>query len=123
MNEPRLPARFIVPETVPAFTVNQACGSGLRALILAAERYNKPEPVNIGSGAEISISALVELIAKATGFSGVVRWQQDKPNGQMRRFLDTSRARDEFGFEAETSLAEGLARTIQWYLKHNANSN
>lgn len=86
------------------------------AIILAAERYNKPEPVNIGAGFEISIRELVELIAKLTGFKGRIIWDTSKPDGQPRRMLDTSRAEKEFGFRAKTSLEEGLKKTIDWYL-------
>lgn len=85
-------------------------------IALAAERYDKPEPVNIGSGIEISISALVEIIAKLTGFEGTINWDTSKPDGQPRRCLDVSRAREEFGFEAEMDFEEGLRRTVDWYL-------
>ena len=86
-----------------------------RAIIMAAELYNKGEPVNIGSGLEISIRDLVRIIAELTGFTGRIVWDTTKPNGQPRRRLDTSRAKEEFGFEAEVDLREGLKRTIQWY--------
>ncbi|HEY3130067.1 MAG TPA: GDP-L-fucose synthase [Acidobacteriota bacterium] len=85
------------------------------AIALAAERYDSPEPVNIGSGMEISIKELVELIADLTGFRGKVVWDTGKPNGQPRRCLDISRAREAFGFSARTDFREGLHRTIQWY--------
>jgi GDP-L-fucose synthase len=84
-------------------------------ILMAAERYNESEPVNLGSSAEISIADLVGLIASLTGFDGRVIWDVTKPNGQPRRCLDTSRARAAFGFEARTSFAVGLDRTIQWY--------
>ena len=87
-----------------------------RGIALAAERYDKPEPVNIGSGIEISISRLVEIITKLTGFEGTVNWDASKPDGQPRRCLDVSRARQEFGFEAEMDFEEGLRRTVDWYL-------
>jgi GDP-L-fucose synthase len=87
-------------------------------LLLAAERYNSPEPVNLGSGKEISIKDLAELIAKLTGFEGELRWDPSKPDGQPRRCLDTSRAQREFGFVAQTPLEEGLEETIEWYLAH-----
>lgn len=87
-----------------------------RGIALAAERYDKPEPVNIGSGIEISINRLVEIIAKLTGFEGTVNWDTSKPDGQPRRCLDVSRAREEFGFEAEMDFEEGLRRTVDWYL-------
>lgn len=87
-----------------------------RGIALAAERYDKPDPVNIGSGIEISISRLVEIITKLTGFKGTVNWDTSKPDGQPRRCLDVSRARQEFGFEAEMDFEEGLRRTVDWYL-------
>ena len=85
------------------------------AIALAAERYDGPDPVNVGSGEEISIRELAELIADLTGFAGEIRWDTSKPNGQPRRRLDTSRAEARFGFRARTSLREGLERTISWY--------
>jgi len=85
------------------------------AILLASERYNKSEPVNIGAGFEISIKDLVELIAKLTGFQGRIIWDKTKPNGQPRRRLDTTKAEEEFGFRAETSFEVGLKRTIEWY--------
>lgn len=91
-----------------------------RAIVLAAERYNKPDPVNIGAGKEISIRELVEIISRHTGFDGEIRWDRSKPDGQPRRCLDVSRARDEFGFAAETPFDEGLKRTIDWYLANGA---
>ncbi len=84
-------------------------------ILLAAEHYDKPEPVNLGAGFEISIRDLVDLIAKLTGFSGQILWDRSQPDGQPRRCLDTSRARKEFGFSAKVGLQEGLKRTIQWY--------
>ena len=86
------------------------------AIILAAEKYNKPEPINIGAGFEISIKELVELIAKLTGFKGEIVWDTSKLDGQPRRMLDTSRGEKEFGFRAKTSLEEGLRKTIEWYI-------
>jgi GDP-L-fucose synthase len=91
-----------------------------RAIVLAAERYNSPEPVNIGSGREITIKDLVTLIAELTGFTGQIVWDTSKPDGQPRRCLDTSRAEREFGFRATTDLREGLRKTIDWYLTHRA---
>ena len=85
-------------------------------ILLAAERYNKPDPVNLGAGFEISIKDLVELIIKLTKFKGNVAWDTSKPDGQPRRRLDTSKAEKEFGFKAWISLEEGLKRTIQWYM-------
>lgn len=86
-----------------------------RAIAQAAECYNKSEPVNVGSGFEISIKELVEKIARMTGFEGKLVWDTTKPNGQPRRALDTSRAKEEFGFEARTDFDEGLQATIDWY--------
>lgn len=84
-------------------------------LILATERYNKPDPVNLGSGFEISIRVLVELVVELVGFEGEIKWDTSKPDGQPRRCLDVSRAKGEFGFEAEVGFREGLERTIEWY--------
>ena len=84
-------------------------------ILQATEHYNKPEPVNIGSGMEITIKDLVERIADLTGFKGDIRWDASKPDGQPRRCLDTSRAYEEFGFQAETPFDEGLRKTIEWY--------
>ncbi len=85
------------------------------AFILAAERYDGDEPVNVGAGKEISIRELAELVAELTGFTGEIRWDESMPNGQPRRSLDASRAKELFGFEARTPLREGLERTIAWY--------
>jgi len=85
------------------------------AIILAMERYNKSDPVNIGAGFEISIKALVDLIVELTGFKGRVVWDTTKPDGQPRRMLDTGRAVKEFNFEAQTDFREGLRKTINWY--------
>jgi GDP-L-fucose synthase len=81
----------------------------------AAERYDDGDPVNLGAGFEISMRELAEKIARAAGYEGNVRWDASRPNGQPRRMLDVTRARERFGFEARTSLDEGLARTIAWY--------
>lgn len=86
-----------------------------RGIALATERYNQSRPVNIGSGFEISIKDLAEKIARMTGFEGSLVWDTSKPNGQPRRALDTSRAKEEFGFEAKTDFEEGLQRTIDWF--------
>jgi GDP-L-fucose synthase len=88
------------------------CAEGL---LLAADRYDDPEPVNLGTGVETSIRELAETIADLTGFSGEIVWDTSMPNGQPRRQLDASRAMRLFGFEARTSLREGLAETIAWY--------
>ena len=90
-----------------------------RGIVMATEHYNKPEPVNLGSGMEIKIKDLVELIAKFTGFNGKIVWDQTKPDGQPRRCLDTSKALKEFGFKAETNFRQGLKKTIQWYSSWN----
>jgi GDP-L-fucose synthase len=87
-----------------------------RGVLLAAERYDKPEPVNLGSGMEISIRDLAGLIARLAGFTGEVRWDVSQPDGQPRRMLDTTRARREFGFEASVAFEEGLRRTVEWYM-------
>jgi GDP-L-fucose synthase len=89
------------------------------AILLATERYNKPEPVNIGAGFEISIKELVYLIARLTGFNGEIVWDTSKPGGQPRRSLNTDRARREFGFEARVGFEEGLRQTIEWYRVHH----
>lgn len=86
------------------------------AILLAAESYNKSDPVNIGAGFEISIKELVELITKLVGFKGDIIWDASQPDGQPRRMLDTSRAEREFEFRAKTNLQEGLKKTIDWYL-------
>lgn len=86
------------------------------AIVLATEKYNKPDPVNLGAGFEISIKDLVALIAKFTGFKGEIIWDNTKPDGQPRRMLDTSKAEREFGFKAKTSFEEGLRKTIDWYI-------
>ena len=85
-------------------------------ILLATEGYNKPDPVNLGAGFEISIKDLVELIVKLTGFKGEIIWDNSKPDGQPRRMLDTSKAQKEFGFKANTPFEEGLKKTIEWYL-------
>ncbi|MRR10585.1 GDP-L-fucose synthase [bacterium] len=91
------------------------------AIALATERYAKPDPVNIGAGFEISIKALVELIARLMGYGGKIVWDGTKPDGQPRRMLDTSRAEREFGFRAATGFEQGLARTIEWYRRRAGN--
>ncbi len=87
----------------------------VEGLVLAAERYDAPEPVNLGAGKEISIRELAELIAAATGFSGSIVWDAEKPGGQPRRSVDATRARELFGFEAKTPLREGIEHTVAWY--------
>jgi GDP-L-fucose synthase len=93
-----------------------------RGIVLAAERYNRPDPVNIGSGKEISIRELATIISELADFRGEIMWDVSKPDGQPRRCLDVSRARREFGFEALMGFEEGLRRTVEWYknsLKEN----
>jgi len=85
-------------------------------ILLAAEKYNKPDPVNLGAGFEISIKDLVDLIAKLTGFGGKITWDNSKPDGQPRRMLDVTKAEKEFGFKAKTKLEDGLKKTIEWYV-------
>jgi len=116
---------FSQPQSQPSITV---WGTGkptreflygedaAEGVILATERYNKPDPVNLGSGFEISTKNLVELITKLTNFKGKIIWDASKPDGQPRRRLDTSKAEKEFAFRAKISLEEGLKRTIQWYI-------
>jgi GDP-L-fucose synthase len=86
-----------------------------RAIVLAAQQYNKADPVNIGSGREITIRELTSLIADLTGFEGEISWDSSKPDGQPRRCLDVARAEGEFGFRAKTEFVEGLRTTIDWY--------
>ena len=97
------------------FLFVEDCAEGL---VLAAERYDDPDPVNLGAGFEISMRELADTIARASGFIGEVRWDGSRPNGQPRRMLDVERARERFGFTARTSFAEGLRRTIAWYREH-----
>ena len=86
-------------------------------IVLATEKYNKPEPVNLGAGFEISIKDLAELICELAGFHGRIEWDTSKPDGQPRRRLDTSRAEKEFGFRARTDFRQGLKKTIEWYAR------
>jgi GDP-L-fucose synthase len=86
-------------------------------ILLATERYNSSDPVNLGSGEEISIKHLAEKIVELTGFEGKLFWDTSRPNGQPRRALDTSRAKEGFGFEAQVKLDEGLERTVNWYIE------
>jgi GDP-L-fucose synthase len=86
-------------------------------VLLATEKYNKPDPVNLGANREITIKELVDLIAQLVGYDGKIVWDTSKPDGQPRRCLDTSKAKKEFGFEARTDFKEGLKRTIEWYTK------
>lgn len=92
------------------------------AIVLATERYNGAEPVNVGAGFEISIKELVGLITELVGFRGRIAWDTSKPNGQPRRCLDTSRAKKEFGFRAKKDFHQGLKETIAWYRSHYTGS-
>ena len=85
------------------------------AIVLATQSYDGAEPVNVGAGFEISVRELVQLIAELTGFHGSIAWDKSKPNGQPRRSVDTSRARELFGFQAKTDFRDGLRKTIEWY--------
>jgi GDP-L-fucose synthase len=87
----------------------------VEGLVRAAERYDGPEPVNLGTGVETSIRETAELVAEAVGFTGTITWDTSMPNGQPRRSLDASRARELFGWEARTPLRDGIARTVAWY--------
>jgi GDP-L-fucose synthase len=91
-------------------------------IVLAAERYDGGDPVNLGVGQEITIRDLTETIARLTGFEGEIRWDPSKPDGQPRRALDTSRARERFGFVAKTSFEDGLRSTIEWYASQRRRS-
>jgi GDP-L-fucose synthase len=124
---PALIKRFVeAKESDAASVVNWGDGMPTReflyvddaadGIILAAERYDGAEPVNLGTGAEISMKALAETVARLVGYRGEILWDTSKPNGQPRRRLDTSRARERFGFTAQVAFSEGLERTLQWYL-------
>jgi GDP-L-fucose synthase len=90
----------------------------VEGLVLAAERYDAPEPVNLGTGVETSIRETAEIVAAAVGFEGEIRWDTSMPNGQPRRSLDSSRARELFGFAAQVPLEEGVRRTVAWFREH-----
>ncbi|HEX3998209.1 MAG TPA: GDP-L-fucose synthase [Pirellulales bacterium] len=90
-----------------------------RGIAAATENYDKPEPVNIGSGREITIRQLAEMICRLCRFTGEIRWNASQPDGQPRRCLDVGRAREEFGFEASTPFTEGLRQTVAWYESHH----
>jgi GDP-L-fucose synthase len=94
-----------------------------RGIIMAAEKYNSSEPVNLGAGFEISIKKLAELIVRLTKFKGKIIWDKTKPDGQPRRCLDTTRARKEFGFDSKVSFETGLKKTIAWYKLTKQNSS
>ncbi len=89
-----------------------------RGIVMATENYSDPDPVNLGTNAEISIRDLAELICEVMGFEGELVWQTDEPNGQPRRCLDTERAKQAFGFEAKTDFRQGLKNTVEWYRQH-----
>ncbi|MDB9496096.1 GDP-L-fucose synthase [Spirulina major CS-329] len=91
-----------------------------RGIVMATQGYDAPEPVNLGTGSEISIRDLVELICDLMEFKGEIVWQTDQPNGQPRRCLDTQRAKETFNFFAQTDFRQGLANTIEWYRQHAA---
>ena len=91
-----------------------------RGIVLASEHYDDPDPVNLGTDHEMPIRELVTHVAKATGFDGEIRWDSSKPDGQPRRRVDNHRARERFGFQAETSFADGLTETVAWYRSHRA---
>jgi GDP-L-fucose synthase len=90
------------------------------AIVMATERYNGSEPVNLGTGEEISIKDLAQMIAREVGFSGSIVWDTTKPNGQPRRCLDVSRAQQYFGFRAKCGLREGIAKTVEWFIPHRS---
>lgn len=94
-----------------------------RGIVLATQKYDEPEPVNLGTHCEISIKDLVQLICELMGFKGEIIWETDKPNGQPRRCLDASRAKTAFGFKAEVDLQQGLQQTIDWYQANATNLN
>jgi GDP-L-fucose synthase len=100
------------------FLYVEDCAEGI---LLATERYNKSNPVNLGTGNEILIKDLVFLITEMTGFTGNIKWDTTKPDGQMRRCLDVSLAKKEFGFKAKKDFLEGLQETVGWYLQHREN--
>ena len=93
----------------------------VEGILLAAELYDSSEPVNIGSSFEITIKDLIDIIVKETGFTGEITWDTTKPDGQPRRKLDVSRAKQEFGFESQTSFEDGLRKTVAWYRENRAN--
>jgi len=90
-----------------------------RAVVLAADRYESPDPVNVGTGTEITIADLAKVIADATGFRGTIAFDPTRPDGQPRRSLDVSRAEAAFGFRASVGLREGVAKTVEWWIGHS----
>ncbi len=99
------------------FLYVEDCAEGI---VNALESYDKPEPVNLGSGMEIPIKNLIEIISRLMDYKGDIHWDHTKPDGQPRRMLDTSRAEKEFGFKAKTNFEEGLKKTIEWYISQNS---
>jgi GDP-L-fucose synthase len=89
-----------------------------RGIVMATQKYSDPDPVNLGTGYEISIRNLITLICELMDFQGEIVWETDKPNGQPRRCLDTQRAKERFGFTAQVGFEEGLKNTIEWYRQH-----
>jgi GDP-L-fucose synthase len=89
-----------------------------RGIVMGTQSYSNSDPVNLGTGYEISIRDLIELICELMGFEGEIIWQTDQPNGQPRRCLDTERAKQAFGFVAEMDFRQGLKQTIDWYRQH-----
>ena len=87
-------------------------------ILMAADRYNDPDPVNLGSGQEVSIKALAELVAREMGYRGTIRWDTSRPNGQPRRAMDTTRARERFGVVAQVPFEQGIRETVAWYRHH-----
>jgi GDP-L-fucose synthase len=100
------------------FLYVEDCAEGI---VKSMERYDSPEPMNLGSGREITIKHLTELIAKLSGFKGEIHWDPTKPDGQPRRCLDVSRAKKEIGFTAGTTLEDGLTKTIKWFEAQHGN--
>lgn len=98
------------------FLYVEDCAEGI---VLATEKYNKPDPINLGANREIKIKDLVRLICKFMDFKGEIRWDKTKPDGQLRRMVDATLAKKEFGFKAKTDFEKGLRKTIGWYLKNN----
>ena len=89
-------------------------------IVTAAERYSGPDPVNLGSGYEISIRDLAAMIVRLTEYKGELVWETDKPNGQPRRALDVTRAKEYFGWQAQMPFEEGIRRTIAWFQEHRS---
>ena len=118
------PTSNLQPETVMVWGTGKPTREFLyvedaaEGILLGAEKYDKPDPVNLGAGFEISIKDLVDLIAKLTGFGGKIIWDPAKPDGQPRRMLDVTKAEREFGFKAKTGLEQGLKKTIEWYISN-----